>query len=98
MQSTTVVTVTRRLFPRERQKSVSSIACAKLLRLQDAGSDRMPEMLLVISEGCLNAITIVMYSGNATVSSPINRRIVTGQLILAFIFSYIITVPPSYLI
>ena len=45
-----------------------------MLKLHDLGSDRMPAMLFVISEGCLKAITIVMYSGNATVIRPINRR------------------------
>ena len=98
IQSTTVLMVTRRLFPRERQKSVSSMACAKLLRDHCSGRERIPEMLFVISVGCLKAITIVIYSGNATVIRPMHRRIVTGQFTLDFIFSYIITVPPSYLI
>ncbi len=56
-----------RLFCRECQKSVTLMASRKLSRLQVLGRDRMPLMLLVISEGCLKAITMVMYSGNTMV-------------------------------
>ena len=51
MERTTVTTVIRILFPRECQKSVTSMASAKLLKLQVFGSDRMPEMLFPSLEG-----------------------------------------------
>ena len=41
---------------------------------------------VVISDGCLNAMTIAIYSGNAMVISPINRRIVMGQFTFDFHF------------
>ena len=60
MGSTTVGTEISKLFLREFQKSVTFIASLKLLRLKLSGKDKIPEMLLVISLGCLNAITIVI--------------------------------------
>ena len=60
MDITTVITVIIKLLNRERQKSVTRIASAKFARLQLFGRDKIPEMLFVISLGCLNAITIVI--------------------------------------
>ena len=94
-----MITVIRILFPREFQKSVTSIASAKLEKLQDAGSPRAPAMSLVISEGCLNAMMIVIYSGKKIVRQPMISKIVTSQLVCAvclFPFLFIITAPPSY--
>src|SRR5699024_8236927 len=96
IESTTVTTVIIILLPRECQKSVTSIASAKLLKLQLDGSDRIPEMLLVISEGCLKAITIAMYNGNMIVLRPRISRITTGQFVFCPILAFIITAPPSY--
>ena len=59
MDSPTATKVIKRLFFKERQKSVTSMASLKLSRLHVLGSDKIPLILLVISEGCLNAITMV---------------------------------------
>ena len=80
MVSTIVMAVIRKLLPSECQKSVTSMASRKFSRLQCAGRERMPWMELVISLGCLKAMTMVMYSGNRTVTRPRMSRMVTGQL------------------
>src|SRR5699024_2564029 len=96
---TTVTIVSKRLFPREFQKSVTRIASAKLLKLQDFGSASAPIISLVISDGCLKAITTVIYSGKNTVRQPRINKMVIGQFTFSpcFIFVFIITVPPFYL-
>ena len=60
MESPTVRTEIIRLFFKEFQKSVTRIASLKLSRLQLEGRDKIPEILFVISLGCLNAIIIVI--------------------------------------
>ncbi len=70
MERPTVSPEISRLFFKEFQKSVTSIASLKFCRLHTLGSDRIPLMLLVISEGCLNAITTVIYRGKIIVESP----------------------------
>ena len=60
MEITTVSTVIRILLNKECQKSVTLMASAKLERLQLLGRERIPLILFVISDGCLNAITIVI--------------------------------------
>ena len=59
MERTTVTIVISTLLPSECQKSVTRIASAKLEKLQLFGSDKIPEILFVISDGFLNAITTV---------------------------------------
>ena len=88
--------VIRKLLNRERQKSVTLMASEKFARLQLFGRERIPEMLLVMSLGCLNAITMAIYRGNTMVISPISKRIVMGQLTFSFAFtlSFIIAAPP----
>lgn len=54
-----VTIVISTLLPSECQKSVTRIASAKLEKLQLFGSDKIPEILFVISDGFLNAITTV---------------------------------------
>ena len=49
------------------------MASLKLFRLHALGSDRMPLILLVISEGCLNAITIVRYNGRMIAGCGMDR-------------------------
>ena len=80
-ERTTVTQVIRVLLVRDRQKSVTSMACEKLLKLKLAGSERIPEMLFVISDGCLNAITTAMYNGKTTVLYPRINKITTFQLV-----------------
>ena len=92
MDSPTVATVISKLLLKERQKSVISMASLKLFRLHALGSDRMPLILLVISEGCLNAITIVRYNGRMIVESPRIRTIIA----VLFVFFIVITAPPFY--
>ena len=94
MDSPTVSTEIRRLFPRERQKFVTSIASRKLSRLQVLGRDRIPLMLLVISEGCLKAITMVKYSGNAMVERPRISSTSTSLLVFPTVEVCFITAPP----
>ena len=96
MANTTVTIVISRLFPSEFQKSVTFIASAKLLRLKCFGSDNIPAISFVISEGFFSAMTTVIYNGNMTVITPAIKRIVTGQFILSFPTFFITTVPPSY--
>ena len=91
---TTVVTEIRRLFRRERQKSVTSIASLKLLRLQVLGRDKRPLMLFVISEGCLNAMIIVIYSGKIIVERPRINSTMTVLLALTALVVFFITAPP----
>ena len=92
----TVTNVMKRLLPREFQKSVTRIASRKFSRLQELGSDKIPEILLVISDGCLNAMTTVRYNGNAMVISPNTKKIMAGLFV--FVFAPIITAPPFSLI
>ena len=60
MDKPTVITEITKLFFRECQKSVTSMASLKLSRLHVLGRDKIPLMLVVISDGCLNAITTVI--------------------------------------
>ena len=54
----------------------------------------MPLIVLDISEGCLKAITTVIYKGKAIVDSPrINNTIGSNA---GFNFRFIITAPPFY--
>jgi hypothetical protein len=88
------MTVIIRLYPSECQKSVTCIASLKFERLHVFGSDKIPLILLVISEGCLNAMTIVIYSGKIMVERPRIKKIITGQLV--FLVVFVIAAPPLY--
>ena len=94
MDNTTEITVISRLFLKEFQKSVTFIASLKFSKLHAFGSDKIPLILFVISEGCLNAIVIVIYNGNAIADNPRIKKIITGQ----FAFSFIIAAPPLNLL
>ncbi len=97
MDSTTVSSVITTLFFSEFQKSVTRIASLKLSRLHVLGRDKIPLTLFVISAGCLNAIIIVMYSGNAIAERPKISTTIAVQFVFFFIISsFIITAPPSY--
>ena len=95
-ESATVTTVIIRLFFSEFQKSVTRIASLKLSRLQVFGSDRIPLTLFVISDGCLNAMTSVMYSGKTIAESPKISTTIAVQFVFFVIPSFIIAAPPSY--
>ena len=94
MDSPTATKVIKRLFFKERQKSVTSMASLKLLRLQDLGRDKIPLMLFVISEGCLNAITIVKYSGKIIVESPSINKTIATLFVCVSAFFFVIAAPP----
>ncbi len=51
----------------------------------------MPEILLVISDGCLKAITTAIYSGNTIVLSPRIRRTITGQFVLTLSTTFLLS-------
>ena len=92
----TAIKVISKLLPKERQKSVTSIASLKLFRLHDCGKDKMPLMLFVISEGCLNAITIVKYSGKIIVESPSINKTIATLFVCILAFFFVIAAPPSF--
>ncbi len=94
MESTTVSTEITILLRREFQKSVTSIASLKLLRLHALGNDKMPLMLFVISEGCLNAMTIVIYSGKMIVERPSIKSTIAVLFGLTAVVVFFITAPP----
>ena len=60
METTTAATVMISEFMNEWAKSVTWMASMKLSRDHVEGSDRMPAMSLVISEGSLKAMTTAM--------------------------------------
>ncbi len=52
----------------------------------------MPLIVFDISEGCLKAITIVIYKGKAIVDKPRIKSTIGSHV--EFIFCFIITAPP----
>ena len=94
MDKHTAARVISKLLLRERQKSVTSIASLKLLRLHELGKDKIPLMLFVISEGCLNAITIVRYNGKMIVESPRVNKTIATLFVCVFALFFVIAVPP----
>ena len=94
MDNTTVNTEISKLFLKERQKSVTSIASLKLSRLQVLGRDKIPLMLFVISEGCLKAMITVIYSGKIIVERPRINSTMTVLFALTAVVVFFITAPP----
>ena len=81
---------------KECQKSVTSMALLKLLKLNFSGSVSEPATSLVISLGFLKAIINAIYKGKNTVIVPKISTPVNSQFVFPIFF--IIVAPPFYLI